>query len=452
MSLGPSQLKSGLTMINGQSGVYVCATLCLAILLLCVNSTPCLASNQQLSFGSLRGIVTLRGKPVSGVMVTVTKVNSQPKSSLSNSAGEYEIRGLSPANYLISVGNTPYVLSDAIAGSFQPVEILDNSLTSLNLTLTDGGVLSGCATYVSNQPLVDRQVIYEFLDSEGQGLGPINLRAPTLTDDRGCFRIYGLPLGRYRVGIGKPFQTPDRHVTLPSSITYYPGVQSQSKAEIIKLAPGEERKLGRITIHDESSAVVVSGVFFDRDGAGKISDFVFELVPSDERGRTTEIRTNEKGEFKVDDVYPGRYRIQPAVSSKTNADYTFEPLEFEVSNRDVEDLVVRCTSLAASVKGEVVINDSLMAGNDDCSIALQEGATLDPGTNFHRVVLDRGTFKLAGLKRGVYTLVVMPLRSSLRYQQARVGAQLTADSGAFGILKIDLTSGGQTAKIYLSGQ
>ena len=98
------------------------------------------------------------------------------------------------------------------------------------------------------------------------------------------------------------------------------------------------------------------------------------------------------------------------------------------------------------------INNDDSASNKDCSIALKEGEGLSTnGGDLHRITLNRGKFDLSGLPRGVYTLVVLPLRASLQYEQAQVGPQtLRGAGGPVGMVTIDLAGGDQSVKIFLS--
>ena len=124
---------------------------------------------------------------------------------------------------------------------------------------------------------------------------------------------------------------------------------------------------------------------------------------------------------------------------------------FELSETDPREIVIQCTSLTASVRGQVTINNNDSVSNNDCSIALKAGDGLAAGDgDIYRLTLDRGKFELSGLPRGVYSLLVLPLRTSLQYEQAQVGTQLLRGSaGPFGVLKIDLTNGEQVVKISL---
>jgi hypothetical protein len=387
-----------------------------------------------------------------GVMVVALATGSErQKSCLTNSGGEYEIRGLSAQDYMVTVGNTPYVLQGAIAGAFQPVEVKDTGVNVLDLQLAQGGVITGCIEYSSKQPVVQRQVIYEKTDSS-QGASPMSFRANVGTDDRGCFRIYGLPEGQYRVGVGKPVGITVSNLPLPFPTTYYPGTRLQSDAQTVGVIAAQERDLGKLVVKADLNSFFVGGVFVDREAGEKLASFPFEVAryEGNRIASTNLVSTDQLGTFVIENLPEGRYRLQPAIKRK-NAGYTFTPLTFEVVDKDIDDLVVRANSATAALKGEVLINGVTLAGNQDCSIALQEGSSLNGSdASLYRVTLDRGQFNLSGLAQGTYTLVVIPLRSSLRFEQSQVGRAINRDPGPYGLLHLNLIAGNETVKILLN--
>lgn len=411
----------------------------------------------QAQMASVRGTVKFHETPLAGVVVTALSTKSkQEKSAVTDAKGAYTIIGLNTENYLFRVGNTPYVVSEGVGGTFHQVQIETAGQTIHDFEMTEGAVITGCAEFPSKSRVVERTVIYEQVNPSSQDFSPMGSRSPTLTDDQGCFRLYGLPAGHYRVGIGKPVGIATGTTSLPFSTTYYPGVRARSEAQVIKVLGGQEYKLERLIIRDNLNSFSVIGSLIDKDSGAKIPNFIFEL------GRyeggivktVSSLKTDATGDFKIVDLFEGRYRAQPNVKSRDNsANYSCGPLMFEVVDRNLVALNIECTSLAARIKGEVIINDSVFAGNQDCSIALKEGNTLDDSSGrLHRITLDQGRFTLSGLPSGQYTLVIMPLRPSLQYDRAQVGEITIRQPGAFGLQGLNLTGGDQAVKIFLTGR
>lgn len=399
--------------------------------------------------GILRGTVKLRDKALAGVMVILRSADVDQKSSLSNAAGEYEIRNLQSGTYLLTVGNTPYVLSASFGGAMMQVEIKNSGTTTVDLVLTEGGVLTGCVEYPSKQPVIERQIIFEDISGPLSSFSVMNFRNTVATNDQGCFRLYGLPTGKYRVGVGKLVTALATDLSAPFKPTYYPGVQRQAEAQLVEITAGQERDLGTLVLKNPVRLGIVKGSFVDPATGNRVPRLNFQLVRYDE-GKISSISTlksDASGDFQLDNQALGQYRIQPVVRAGNNSSYTFQSVSFDVSDADPSELVIDCTSLTAAVKGEVKINDNDSASNKDCSIALKA----NEDGNIYRITLNEGKFDLAGLPRGVYSLIILPLRTSLQYERVQLGPEiLRSAAGPYGIVKIDLTAGEQVVNIFLN--
>src|ERR1051325_8660882 len=104
---------------------------------------------------TLRGTVKLRDTALSGVSVVAISTNShQKKSAQTNESGEYEIKGLRGDVFLITVANTPYVLQESMGGTFRQVSVNETGVTTADLVLTEGGVVTGCVEYSSGRGVI----------------------------------------------------------------------------------------------------------------------------------------------------------------------------------------------------------------------------------------------------------------------------------------------------------
>lgn len=404
--------------------------------------------------GILRGTVKLKDKGVAGVMVVVQSADTGHKGSLSNPKGEYEIRNLPKGTYLLTVGNTPYVLSAGVGGVFMQLEINGSGETLADIALAEGGVLTGCVEYASKQPVIERQVIYENTDLPLNGFSLMSFRQAVVTNDQGCFRLYGLPNGKYRVGVGKPVNGLSTDSSVPFLPIYYPGVQRHSDAELVEVTSGQERNLGVVVLKNQAQTGVVKGTFINAATGEPVSNLRFNLVRYDERGISSisSLASDEAGKFQLENQALGRYRIQPAVRVGRVTLFTFQSISFELDKTDTNEFVIQCTSHTARLRGEIRINNNSSATDKDCSVALKAGDGIGTSEgDVYRIPLNRGEFELSGLPRGVYTLVILPLRTSLQYEQAQVGAQaLRSSLGPIGIVTIDLTVGDQQVRVLLN--
>ena len=402
--------------------------------------------------GVVSGTVTLHGNAVAGVMVIVLASNTTRQwSTLTDSEGRYEIKGLPRIDGLITIANTSYVLAQGIGGAFQQLEVKNGSTSVHDLDLTEGGIITGCSEYKSKQPVVEHEVVYERVDPANQGFSAMSFRPSVVTNDEGCFRLFGLPRGQYRVGIGKPSGITDATLPLPFPTVFYL-TEEQNGARVVEVQPGNVTELGKLTINHFFKTSRLTGAFIDNTSGEAIPSFPFDLLRLDDKGiaATSRLTTDEKGQFAIDDLYAGTYRLQPAIRSTERRGYTFTPLTIQAGEKDVHR-VVACTAQTASVHGAVMINGSLAVTGQDCAIALKDGDQIDPSSgSTYRANLQKGKFSLIGLERGIYTLVVMPLRPSLQFREVQIDNEIFRNQGPFVILRIDLTAGDKNVKIFLA--
>ena len=111
-------------------------------------------------------------------------------------AGRYTLAAIAPG-FITPVENTFGSRSRAI--DLSDGENVENQ----EIALKRGGVITGRVTGANGKPLVEQLVNLTRFDERGQ---PIRTRDFSqysgLTDDRGLYRIYGLPAGRYLVSAG----------------------------------------------------------------------------------------------------------------------------------------------------------------------------------------------------------------------------------------------------------
>ncbi|HEY6233148.1 MAG TPA: carboxypeptidase regulatory-like domain-containing protein [Pyrinomonadaceae bacterium] len=401
--------------------------------------------------GQVRGTLTFRDRPLSGVLVVLFAAGTGgDKTCLTDAAGNFEIHDLPPAHYFLSVANTAYVMREGLGETFREVEVRGGEVAPINIQLVEGAVIAGCAQSHSGQPLVAHEVSYEKVDSSIIGFSPASFRRPQTTDDQGCFRIYGLPEGKYLVALRKPSGVAS--AAFPARATYYPGVKSKSAAEIISLQRGQEYRLDRIKEPDDSGRASLRGHILDGDNGEALPNFQFELVRyAESLSDTILLTSDESGFFRSDNLSNGQYRLQPNLRAKDPL-CTFSPISLNINDKDPEPLVVRCEKSMASVSGEVLINNFTAARDEDCTLVLQSGEAIQPGNkSLYRITLRQGRFKIAGLSAGMYTLVVMPLRPSLQFEEAWLDSRRVQSPGAFGVVRMDLRNP-QTVKIQLKEQ
>ena len=180
------------------------------------------------------------GEPLVGAVVYVSPVggNGTSQSAAVDRDGNFKVDGLEIGIYRASVSMPGYIVTPPPTGTepnyYRPGD-------SITLAMIKGAVISGTVTG-SNGPVVATSVrALRVRDDEGKALpSPIVMRE-RFTDDRGAYRIYGLPPGAYLISAGGSarfggFTASAYDSDIP---TYFPSATRDTASEII-VRSGEE--------------------------------------------------------------------------------------------------------------------------------------------------------------------------------------------------------------------
>jgi len=188
------------------------------------------------------------------------------------------------------------------------------------------------------------------------------------------------------------------------SQTFYPSVTEIKKATVIEVTEGSETRDVDIVAAPAVSTFTVSGRIID--GAGKAVPGIPLGVQQSDDGSSSAavggIATNGNGEFKLQDVIPGKYLL--FIAPVENSDLRGDPVPFEVIDRDLTGLEMK-TKRGASLSGMVVLEGSYEKPAADMLKGLKvfawfEGAS-DYDSGFRTVNIGAdGSFKLIGLSSG----------------------------------------------------
>lgn len=288
------------------------------------------------------------------VMLTIVE-ESRALIAITDDAGKFAFRDLPSGRVTLTVTKAGFVRQPYGAESHrgQPVPIVigpGQAVDGVTARLTRGSVISGRVTDASGTGVPgavvmvgERRVVNGQLTlSPGPTSGPFNQ-----TDDRGVYRIYGLPAGSYVVGVTQSVGgarpavrlTTDadvRWATGPQSAdpapaarpmlystTFYPGTTDPAAAGVLTLAGGEERNgvdvafqwmpssslSGTVTRADGQPAATVQVHAFREDAIATQNLGILSLSLL----RPTMVAN---GKFSVTGLSPGVYSVIARASSQ----------------------------------------------------------------------------------------------------------------------------------------
>jgi hypothetical protein len=293
--------------------------------------------------------------------------------------------------------------------------------------------------------VIEERVTLTLLDERGQPSRAPASRARNFfmfsTDDRGIYRIYGLPGGRYKVSAGDN----GGGATLRSGYyqrTYHPDVTDVAKAVIVELGEGAEAKNIDITLGLRSRTFTVSGRIVDADTGQPLAGITYAFGALQQSQNQTMMAgyaspstpTNANGEFRLEGVAPGKYAVMTLrntfAPSPDQPKFYSDPVPFEVTDSDVSDLEVKAQrgpSISGVVIADGITNKAVLAGLS--RLIVTGFASPNPtgiqtfANNTTSPIAGDGTFQLEGLRPGKVTLsVVGTLAESKGYTVSRVVA------------------------------
>lgn len=384
---------------------------------------------------SISGRVTIGDKAAPGIIVTA---GFDPQNALgqtmSDEDGRYQISGLSAGQFVLAPVAPVYVLhgSNPTFWAGRVVQLSSGeAVDGIDFKLTRGGVITGRVIDADGRPVIEERISLLPVDEKGapsrQPFPRMTNYQIYLTDDRGVYRIYGLPAGRYKVSVGNE---PGMNAGLRASgyyqKTYHPDVTDSSKATIVDLSEAGETKGIDIKLGRRAATYTVSGRIVDTDVGKPLPGvpFAYGVIQKNQNQSyiagtfSTGTPTNSLGEFRLEGVEPGRYAVfivtnsfNPGMGAFADSNVYSDPLVFEVVDTDVTNLEIKAQqglTLAGVVLSDGITDRKVLAKLP----SLRIGASVAPTAGSLRVMPESrasgvgldGSFQLAGLRPGRVSL------------------------------------------------
>ncbi len=380
------------------------------------------------------GRITSDEKGVNGIGVALMPGEYGPTGykavarASSDAEGYYRLTNIAPGRYRV-VPFAPAFIISGIDG-WPPGKVVTlgagETVENMDFTITRGGVITGRVINADDQPVIGEQVHITSADSGNQRGAAISYSGGTETDDRGIYRIYGLPAGRYRVSVGQDQENNYGRIGGGGyyARTFYPGTSIESEAKLVEVTPGGEATDIDITLGKRGKTFKVAGRFVNAETGQPVPDLSYGYGallknPNHIGGMNLGSASNARGEFTIEGVAPGRYGVFAAPRDQT--DWYSDVATFVISDADVAGIEVKVHH-GGSISGTVVIegiNDrakiaSLLPQVAIYAYSTEQNSTVNiPMFNPNPVAAD-GSFRLSGLRAGRFGINSTPWRPSLK--------------------------------------
>ncbi len=377
----------------------------------------------EIRAGSIAGRVTVGGKPVSGVAVKLLRLDSNssqrtPAATVkTDEEGGYRFKGVAPGSYDVIPAAPALVLPKqgryGQPGKTVMVEV-GESAEGVDFALTEGGVITGRVTDAEGRPIVEETVSLNKTTEQGntfQFIPPIY--ESLITDDRGMYRVYGVPAGRYLVSVGTRHGSTRGNRREYYKETFHPGVTDRAKAVSVEVKEGAETTGVDIIMGRPQKTYAITGRVVNPENR-PLPGIGLGVVAYSEDGNSSTntrggARSDDKGVFRIEGALPGHYLIYPRNDPSSNS--FGEPISFDVKNEDVSDLEIKM-SRGGIISGVVVVEgvndpglrDKLSQLGVSTHVQLQAPSTTlrdRPSDAFaSSQISSDGSFRVAGLPPG----------------------------------------------------
>ena len=383
--------------------------------------------------GSIGGRVSVSGKAAPEIEVVAIMAGSNNRRPVArattDSEGRYRLSGLSAGTYQVmplapamvaAVNNFDYRVYEGAVKSVMLNE--SESVDDIDLGLVRGAVITGRITDSEGKPVVEEAVRLNFVDQNGQQMasGYSSNYSRYRTDDRGIYRIYGLPPGFYKVSVGRDAIDPDGIGSTQGGFylrTFYPDTSDIAKAKTIELTEGSEATNIDIKLGQRGETFSVSGRVIDAVTGKPVAGIRPMYSVQTSPGGTYTVNgspTDARGEFRFPGLAPGHYQLS-ASSRNEGGNYYSDPITIDIVDSDLTGVELKATQ-GLTISG-VIMPDAQTNSNAISKFPryrIIATVRSDPQsqmyTNGMSPIAADGTFQISGLSPGKVGFYIAPLQ------------------------------------------
>jgi hypothetical protein len=386
-------------------------TLAAAFLSLSVSAQPAPKESPPAN-STVAGRVTVDGKPGRGAAVALVpqgvprQDRTEPGEKVrADGDGNFRFTGVAAGRYLLQPLAPAHVLDPVSDYSMRGKQISveeGERVENIDLALRRGGVITGRVTDDEGRPVIAVPLIVDYVEVRGERFFLYQMQNRFWTDDRGVYRLFGLPPGKYKISVFAPSANRSRRV-------YHPGTTDEGQAKAVEVTSGGVVEHVDIKFGRPSQTFEVAGRVTDESGQPVPNVRVeYRFTPQGDGVQSAgrEFGTglvDGRGEFRLTELPPGSYTLVARADYNVEKSWYGESAQLELRDGNVTGLELKVRR-GGSVSGTVVVE-----GTRDAALLAQLtqyqviGSVLSPGMPFRPQsarVSAAGTFRLTGLEPG----------------------------------------------------
>lgn len=348
------------------NGVEMFRTLyCVPVILLLIalpasgqTSQPATDQTETSKTGSITGrVVDQSGQPLPNARISVQPIEGirRTRPTKTDREGTFKLTGLEPVPYRVHVSMPAYLSAsdEQESGPAKQYKVGD----SVTFVLTKGGVITGAVTTVTSDPVIGIRVRARMIrNRNGRQVTSSTIVRESPTDDRGIYRIYGLPTGTYTVVAAGSHESYNGVGAFDTYLPTYGPSSTRDTAAEISVRAGEEISNVDIRFRGEMGRTISGSVGGPGIEEGLYIDLT-TVAPAGSQSNTSKFNQPGNSQFVFYGIADGDYYLTARSLSQSREWALSEPRLIRVRGADIEDIDLTIRALG-SMSGRVMIEES----------------------------------------------------------------------------------------------